>query len=112
MDAARAKSLFLAASDLVDAVDRAAFLDQECGGDAALRAPRTGGPSTPFTEAEPLLVQGYEGLQARAKTIPSVAARRIPEALDRLIELYTATNNPDELKNWQAERARRLGVAG
>ena len=37
IDAARAKSLFLAASDLADA-ERASFLDRECGGDAELRA--------------------------------------------------------------------------
>src|SRR5215472_7250838 len=35
--AARAKSLFLAASDLADPAERAAFLDRECGGDAELR---------------------------------------------------------------------------
>jgi hypothetical protein len=29
-----------------------------------------------------------------------------PEALDRLIELYTAINQPDEAKKWQAERAK------
>ena len=37
-DSARAKSLFLAASELADAGERAAFLDRECGGDAELRA--------------------------------------------------------------------------
>src|SRR5262249_33455665 len=37
VDAARAKSLFLAASDCVDAAERAAYLDRECGGDADLR---------------------------------------------------------------------------
>jgi hypothetical protein len=31
---------------------------------------------------------------------------RIPEALDRLIELYTATKRPDEAKKWKAERAK------
>src|SRR6516225_11539921 len=36
--AARAKSLFLATSDLADPAERAAFLDRECGGDAELRA--------------------------------------------------------------------------
>src|SRR5260370_35490477 len=36
--AARAKSLFLAASDLADPAERAAYLDRECGGDADLRA--------------------------------------------------------------------------
>jgi serine/threonine protein kinase/tetratricopeptide (TPR) repeat protein len=38
VDAARAKSLFLAASDLADSAERAAYLDRECGGDADLRA--------------------------------------------------------------------------
>ena len=38
VDAARAKSLFLAASDLADPAERAAFLDRECAGDAELRA--------------------------------------------------------------------------
>src|SRR5690242_11702902 len=38
VDAARAKSLFLAASDLADPAERAAYLDRECGGEAELRA--------------------------------------------------------------------------
>ena len=38
VDAARAKSLLLAASDLDDPAKRAAYLDRECGGDAELRA--------------------------------------------------------------------------
>src|SRR5471030_3037859 len=37
VDAARAKSLFLAASDLADPAERAAYLERECGGDAELR---------------------------------------------------------------------------
>src|SRR5216683_7933751 len=37
VDAARAKSLFLAASDLSDPAQRAAYLERECGGDAELR---------------------------------------------------------------------------
>jgi len=31
VDAARAKSLFLAASDLDDSAERAAYLERECG---------------------------------------------------------------------------------
>jgi serine/threonine-protein kinase len=31
---------------------------------------------------------------------------RIPDALDRLIELCTALNKPDEAKKWRAERAK------
>ena len=57
-------------------------------------------------EAEPLLVKGYEGMKAREKTIPPQGNIRIPEALDRLIELYTATNKPDELKKWQDVKAK------
>ena len=59
-------------------------------------------------DAEPLLVKGYEGMKQREKTIPNVpqTATRLPDALDRLIELYTATNKPDEAKKWQAERAK------
>ncbi len=57
-------------------------------------------------EAEPLLLKGYEGMKARAKSIPPAAITRIPEALDRLIELYTATNRPDDVKKWRAERAK------
>jgi len=38
VDPARAKSLFLAASDLADPAELAAYLDRECGGDAELRA--------------------------------------------------------------------------
>ena len=38
VDPARAKSLFLAASDLESPAERAAYLDRECGEDAELRA--------------------------------------------------------------------------
>jgi tetratricopeptide (TPR) repeat protein len=61
-----------------------------------------------YAEAEPLLVKGYEGMKTREKTIPKQGGGelRIPEALDRLIELYTAINKPDEAKKWQTERAK------
>jgi len=59
-----------------------------------------------YAEAEPLLLQGYEGLKQREKTISPQDLLRIAEALDRLIELYTATNRPNEAKKWRAERAK------
>ena len=31
---------------------------------------------------------------------------QVPYALDRLIELYANTKRPDEVKKWQAERAK------
>jgi tetratricopeptide (TPR) repeat protein/tRNA A-37 threonylcarbamoyl transferase component Bud32 len=61
-----------------------------------------------YAEAEPLLRQGYEGMKAREKTIPPIwAIRPLPEALARLIELYTATSRPDEVKRWKDEKAKR-----
>jgi len=59
-----------------------------------------------YAEAEPLLLAGYEGMKQREKTIPPVGQVRLPEALDRLIEFYTATNKPEEVKKWQSERAK------
>jgi serine/threonine protein kinase/tetratricopeptide (TPR) repeat protein len=59
-----------------------------------------------YAEAEPLLRKGYEGMKQREKTIPPQAVSRIVEALDRLIDLSTATNKPEEVKKWQAERAK------
>ena len=59
-----------------------------------------------YAEAEPLLLAGYEGMKQREKAIPAPAKVRLPEALDRLIELSTATNKPDDVKKWQAERAK------
>ncbi|MBM3982866.1 MAG: serine/threonine protein kinase [Planctomycetes bacterium] len=58
-----------------------------------------------YADAEPLLVKGYEGLKAREKSMPQ-GSTRIPEALDRLIELYTATNKPDEVKKYRDLRAK------
>ncbi len=45
-------------------------------------------------------------MKTREKLIPPPAATRITQALDRLIELSTATNKPEDVKKWQAERAK------
>ena len=42
----------------------------------------------------------------REKAIPAQVKIRLPEAIDRLIELSTATNKPDDVKKWRAERAK------
>ncbi len=64
-----------------------------------------------YAEAEPLLRKGYEGMKQREKTIPPQGKDRIPEAIERLIELSTATNKLDEVKEWQAERAKYPNAA-
>ena len=59
-----------------------------------------------YAEAEPLLLKGFEGMKQREKTIPPQGRVRLPEALDRLIDDYTATNKPDEVRRWRAERVK------
>ncbi len=58
-----------------------------------------------YAEAEPLLLRGYAGLKQWKTSLEPQDAPRIPEAIERLIELYTATNKPDAAKKWQVERA-------
>ena len=36
---------------------------------------------------------------------------RLTDAIDRLIELYTATNQPDQAEKWRAERRNYPDVA-
>jgi len=58
-------------------------------------------------EAEPFVVAGYEGLKLDEKAIPEAVRReRMTEAIQRLIDLATAMNNPDDVKKWQAEQAK------
>ena len=52
-----------------------------------------------FAEAEPLLLASFNAMKQREKTIPPGRRYRLPEVVDRLIELCTATNKPDEVKN-------------
>jgi serine/threonine protein kinase len=59
-----------------------------------------------YADAEPLLLKGYEGLRTPQATIPPDVRRdRLRQALDRLIELYTALDRSDAVQKWQAERA-------
>jgi serine/threonine protein kinase/tetratricopeptide (TPR) repeat protein len=54
-----------------------------------------------YTEAEPLLVSGYEGMKAREAKISPRSRSRLTEALERLIELYEATGRKDEAAKWR-----------
>jgi eukaryotic-like serine/threonine-protein kinase len=59
-----------------------------------------------YADAEPLLLAGYEGMKKREKTIPPQGRVRLTEAVERLVQLYEATGKPDEVKKWQAARAK------
>lgn len=64
-----------------------------------------------YADTEPLLGGGYEGIKVREANIPPQGGTRIPEALDRLINLYTSTDRPEEAEKWRAERTRYSTVA-
>jgi len=56
-----------------------------------------------YTDAEPLLVQGYEGMKQREDEIPAEGKVRVIEALERLAQLYEALEKPDEAAKWRSE---------
>ncbi len=59
-----------------------------------------------YTEAEPLILSGYEGLKAREPKIPPPVARlRLAEAEGRVVRLYQLWGKPDKAAEWR----KRLG---
>ena len=56
-----------------------------------------------YAEAEPLLLQSYQGLQQRQASLPPIlnAPRRITEALERLVQLYDAWGKPAQAAEWK-----------
>jgi tetratricopeptide (TPR) repeat protein len=57
-----------------------------------------------YAEAEPLLLAGYKGMKKRQATIPPQAETRLPEAVERLVQLYEATGRQDEAAKWRKTR--------
>ena len=58
-----------------------------------------------YSEAEPLLLAGYQGMKQRAATMAPPNKIRLIEALERLLRLYKATGKQDEVKEWQQKLA-------
>ena len=56
-----------------------------------------------YADAEPLLLTGYEGMKQREKTIPEQGKTRLPEAVERLVQLYDATGKKEEAAKWRKE---------
>ena len=54
---------------------------------------------------KPLLLAGYEGLQRREADIPPPSRVRLTQALERLVEFYTAWGKADEADTWQKRLA-------
>jgi serine/threonine-protein kinase len=64
-----------------------------------------------YAEAEPLLLAGYEGMKRREKSIPPQGKRCLPEAVERLVQLYEALDRKDEVARWTKEREALLAAA-
>ena len=60
-----------------------------------------------YAEAEPLLIQGYEGLKAREAQIPALYARqRVAEAGERVVRLYEVWGKAEKVAEWRASLLR------
>jgi serine/threonine protein kinase/tetratricopeptide (TPR) repeat protein len=54
-------------------------------------------------EAEPFLLEGYEGMRRRQAEMPSGAKDRLPEAAQRLVRLYGEWGKPEQAEKWRSE---------
>jgi Tfp pilus assembly protein PilF len=54
-----------------------------------------------FAQAEPLLLQGYEGMTQRVSTIPWCYRDRIARAGEQIVDLYEAWGMPTKAKEWR-----------
>jgi serine/threonine protein kinase/tetratricopeptide (TPR) repeat protein len=59
-----------------------------------------------YAEAEPLLVAGYEGMKQHVATIAPQSPRHdnLPEAAQRLVQLYEAWGRPEQAAAWRKKR--------
>src|SRR5262249_42180327 len=61
-----------------------------------------------YADAEPLLLQGYEGMkQPETRTPGWVKQARLIETLERLVQLYDDWGKPGEAARWRMELAAR-----
>jgi eukaryotic-like serine/threonine-protein kinase len=60
-----------------------------------------------YTEAEPLVLRGYEGMKTQEAKIPVPSRRKLTDAGTRIIELYDSWDKPENAAAWKA----RVGLA-
>jgi tetratricopeptide (TPR) repeat protein len=54
-------------------------------------------------EAEPMLLQAFQGLKQREATIPAMQRHQLVFALRCIVRLYEATGQPEEWAKWRQE---------
>jgi serine/threonine protein kinase len=63
-----------------------------------------------FSEAEPMLVEGFEGLQKRKGQLHPRQQKRLAKALGRLVSLYLAWGQPERADFWRHKLADAKGT--
>jgi tetratricopeptide (TPR) repeat protein len=57
-----------------------------------------------YADAEALLRAGYEGMKKQEAQLPPEGKAGLTEAVERLVQLYEATDKKDEAAKWRKER--------
>ena len=60
-----------------------------------------------YTQAEPALVAGYEGMAAREQQVPAAQRLRLREAAERVVRLYEVWNKPQDAARWKSKVGMR-----
>ena len=56
-----------------------------------------------YSQAEPLIISGYDGIKARLSKVPDVAKTRLAEAADRVVQLFDAWGKKARATEWRAK---------
>ena len=61
-----------------------------------------------YAEAEPLLVEGYDGMKQREAFMDAGFKHWLTKAGDRLIRFYEVTNQPEKARAWREKVKPKL----
>ena len=64
-----------------------------------------------YSEAEPLLLAGYQGMKEREATMPQPSKVRLIASLKWVVQLYEATGNEDKAKEWREKLTETKSAA-
>jgi hypothetical protein len=63
-----------------------------------------------YAAAEPLLLQGYEGLKQREAKIPAASFVHPREVLEHLVQLYEDWGKPEQAARWRKELEKAKAI--
>ena len=64
-----------------------------------------------YSEAEPLVIEGYEAMNAREAKIPPNSKTRLSQAGARIVQLYEAWGKKEKADEWRKRLAPTFGAA-